>query len=228
VCKNKEAESLRFLLATPVSLLHRKSAKLDKTNFIRVQFQPEPDKLFPKFNFPPREILPRFVIRIVISSMQQHMDKGLKNNSLYKQIYNLVCQIPPGKVATYGQIARIIDPCAARWVGYAMAALPFSTDVPWQRVINHRGEISRRAHGDDSFYQRQLLEAEGIQFDKRGRVDLKKVRWVGPECEWLADNGLDLPASKMKANKRVGEKYGYVKSPVSTGAFYRGEKRRRA
>ncbi len=112
-------------------------------------------------------------------SSQQYFHRGLKLTPLYGQIYNMVRQIPPGKVATYGQIAKIVERCTARMVGYAMAALPAVTDVPWQRVINHRGEISQRTHGDGSLRQRKLLEGEGIQFDKCGRVDLKKVRWAG-------------------------------------------------
>ena len=96
----------------------------------------------------------------------------------YEQIYNVVRQIPPGKVATYGQIAKIVDRCTARMVGYAMSALPSNTDVPWQRVINSKGEISRRSRGDGSLRQRRLLQAEGVKFDKRGRVNLGKFRWV--------------------------------------------------
>ena len=102
-----------------------------------------------------------------------------KNPSIYEQIYKVVGQIPPGKVATYGQIARMLGRCTPRLVGYAMAALPFHLDLPWQRVINSKGQISPRIHGDGNVRQRQLLEAEGIHFDSDGRVDLKKVRWKG-------------------------------------------------
>jgi methylated-DNA-protein-cysteine methyltransferase-like protein len=113
--------------------------------------------------------------------MQQYFHRGLRHYSFYDQIYDVVRQIPPGKVATYGQIAKITTRCTARMVGYAMAALPSNTNVPWQRVINHKGEISRRNRGDGSLRQRKLLEAEGIKFDERGRVDLKKVRWPEPD-----------------------------------------------
>jgi methylated-DNA-protein-cysteine methyltransferase-like protein len=58
-----------------------------------------------------------------------------------------------------------------------MAALPDDADVPWQRVINSRGEVSPRAHGAGHARQRRLLEAEGIVFDRRGRVDLAKYGW---------------------------------------------------
>ncbi len=110
--------------------------------------------------------------------MRQFLHKGLRHTS-YDQIYDVVRHIPPGRVATYGQIAKIVGRCTARMVGYAMAALPSNTDVPWQRVINHKGEISRRVSGDGGLRQRKLLQAEGIKFVGTGRVDLKKVRWPG-------------------------------------------------
>jgi methylated-DNA-protein-cysteine methyltransferase related protein len=99
----------------------------------------------------------------------------------YERVYEAVRRIPPGRVATYGQIAKIVGRCTARMVGYAMAALPPGSRVPWQRVINHRGEISPRTRGDGALRQRRLLQKEGIRFDRRGRVNLKKVRWPGPE-----------------------------------------------
>ena len=94
----------------------------------------------------------------------------------YKIIYDLVRQIPRGRVATYGQLATL-----ARWgrrarhVGGAMHASP--DGVPWHRVINSKGEISPRANSDSHELQRHLLEAEGVEFDLRGRVDLKKYGW---------------------------------------------------
>ena len=113
--------------------------------------------------------------------MRRYRNLGSKNNSVYQKIYDVVGRIPPGKVATYGQVAKIVDRCTARMVGYAMAALPWGVDVPWQRVINYKGEISPRAHGDGSTRQKKLLMAEGIRFDSRGRVDFKKVRWNSPK-----------------------------------------------
>jgi methylated-DNA-protein-cysteine methyltransferase-like protein len=120
------------------------------------------------------------------SSKQQYLPRGLQQPPLYEKIYSVVRQIPPGKVATYGQIAKIVDRCTARMVGYAMAALSSSVDVPWQRVINYRGEISRRSHGDGSLRQRKLLEEERIRFDPKGRVDLEKVRWAGPDTKFIS------------------------------------------
>ena len=105
------------------------------------------------------------------------------------QVWEIVRQIPPGKVATYGLIASLMPPppgmsaqdyraFGARWVGGAMAGCP--DDVPWQRVINAQGKISTRRHGGEN-YQRQLLEDEGVIFDERQRVDLKRFGWSGPE-----------------------------------------------
>ncbi|MEZ4729718.1 MAG: MGMT family protein [Caldilineaceae bacterium] len=67
------------------------------------------------------------------------------NQPLYQRIYTMVQQIPPGQVVTYGQVAALVGNCTARMVGYAMAALDGSADVPWQRVINAQGKISPRA-----------------------------------------------------------------------------------
>ena len=72
---------------------------------------------------------------------------------LYVRIYDLVRQIPPGKVATYGQIAGVVGGCTARMVGYAMAAVPEGLDVPWQRVINAKGKISPHGFGYGTWLQ---------------------------------------------------------------------------
>lgn len=114
---------------------------------------------------------------------------SLKDAPLYERIYAVVGQIPPGKVATYGQIALIVGGCTARMVGYAMAALPFGSDVPWQRVINRQGKISPRAAGNGSARQRQFLEAEGVRFDQKNRVDFEEAGWLGPDWGWLEFHG---------------------------------------
>ena len=98
----------------------------------------------------------------------------------YQQIYAIVRQIPHGKVASYGQIAALVDRCTARMVGYAMHAIGAEdADVPWQRVINSQGRISAHGDGIGSGLQRQLLEEEGIQFDRNGRVDFNRFGWLG-------------------------------------------------
>ncbi len=108
---------------------------------------------------------------------------SLPEPSLYDRIYAVVRRIPPGRVATYGQVAAIVGRCMPRTVGYAMAAVPAESDVPWHRVINGRGEISARREGDGDRRQRVLLEAEGVYFDALGRVDFHRVGWRGLEGE---------------------------------------------
>ena len=99
--------------------------------------------------------------------------------SFFEQVYRVVGCIPPGRVATYGQIARILDmPRAARTVGWALRALPEGHDVPWQRVINAQGAISSRG-SPGAAVQQALLEDEGIVFDAQGRVDLNEYGWTG-------------------------------------------------
>lgn len=96
----------------------------------------------------------------------------------YERIYKVVRRIPKGKVATYGQVAELAEMEGhARQVGYAMHALPPRSNVPWHRVINAKGEVSPRTSGDSHELQRMLLEAEGVEFDLKGRCDLKKYRW---------------------------------------------------
>jgi methylated-DNA-protein-cysteine methyltransferase-like protein len=116
-------------------------------------------------------------------------ESSLRDAPVYEQIYAVVCQIPPGQVATYGQIAGIVGNCTARMVGYAMAALPFDTDVPWQRVINAQGKVSPRSGGQGGALQRQILEGEGVHFDSRDRVDFEQVGWSGPDWAWLEQHG---------------------------------------
>lgn len=98
----------------------------------------------------------------------------------HARFHDVVGRIPAGRVATYGQVAAAAGlPGRARLVGYALAALPEGSDVPWHRVINARGEISSRA-GDGSAekIQRLLLESEGVSFDPCGRIDLERFGWL--------------------------------------------------
>lgn len=102
-----------------------------------------------------------------------------ESDSTYARIYAVIACIPEGKVATYGQVAALAGlPGHARQVGYALHACPDGADIPWQRVINSKGEVSPRAEpGFMEGYQRHLLEEEGVVFNLAGRVDLKRYRW---------------------------------------------------
>lgn len=102
-----------------------------------------------------------------------------------RRVYRVVARIPPGRVATYGQVAVLAGhPRRARHVGQALANLPPELDLPWHRVINAHGRISvrggargsRRAPGAAEQRQRRLLEAEGVVF-RQGRVSLRRYRW---------------------------------------------------
>jgi methylated-DNA-protein-cysteine methyltransferase-like protein len=90
-----------------------------------------------------------------------------------------VSRIPRGRVATYGQVARLAGlPRHARLAGYALHALPDSTSVPWHRVVNAKGEVSPRRDGSEhQLLQRLMLEREKVRFDRNGRLDLAALRW---------------------------------------------------
>jgi methylated-DNA-protein-cysteine methyltransferase-like protein len=101
-----------------------------------------------------------------------------KSTSIYQTIYRIVRRIPRGRVATYGQVAQLAGLRGhARQVGYALHALPDGQSLPWQRVVNAQGSISLRSRNDNHQFQRLLLEAEGIRFDRRGRINLERYRW---------------------------------------------------
>ncbi len=102
--------------------------------------------------------------------------------SKYDAIYAIVREIPYGQVATYGQVADLANlPGHARLVGYALFRVAPDADIPWHRVINAKGEVSESPvrYGSDHL-QRSLLEAEGVQFNAKGRVNLSRYRWQKP------------------------------------------------
>lgn len=96
----------------------------------------------------------------------------------FQSIWNVVRQIPAGKVATYGQIARMVGkPRGARLVGYAMAACPESSDVPCHRVVDRFGGTKAAFNTYIANGQRFLLEAEGVGFRPDGTVDMEQYQW---------------------------------------------------
>jgi methylated-DNA-protein-cysteine methyltransferase related protein len=102
--------------------------------------------------------------------------------SKYQKIYAVVRKIPVGKVLTYGQVAELAGLYGkARLVGYALFRVEIASDLPWQRVVNAKGEISysiARCGGD--YLQKTLLEQEGIEFERENSIDLQKYRWNPP------------------------------------------------
>ena len=104
----------------------------------------------------------------------------LRGDAAAKGICAVVRRIPSGWVATYGQVATMAGmPRRARLVGRVLQDLDSTTNVPWHRVVNAKGEVSfslSRNGGD--VLQRRLLEKEGIKFDDRNRLDLERNRWL--------------------------------------------------
>lgn len=100
--------------------------------------------------------------------------------SLNERIWQVVAAIPPGRVATYGDVARLAGlPRGARRVGVALHRLPAATRLPWHRVLNARGRLSLPPDSTAGRRQRRRLEQEGLAFDGQGRVDLARYRWRG-------------------------------------------------
>ncbi len=96
---------------------------------------------------------------------------------LYARIHAVVAQIPHGRVSTYGRIARLAGRCTPRHVGFALAALPAGTPIPWHRVVNAKGALSPRADGAEPVHQRRALKREGVRFSRQGRIDLEVHGW---------------------------------------------------
>ena len=141
----------------------------------------------------------------------------MSGRDTYDQIvWDIVWQVPAGRVTTYGQIASMIPvpegmnaagylAIAPRWVGYAMRRCmsdsfnnppdPAQPSIPWHRVINSQGKISLAEGSYEAVQQRIRLEDEGVEFDKRGQVDLRRYSWDGPDEDWLKARHLVRPLS---------------------------------
>ena len=100
--------------------------------------------------------------------------------SVFEKIYKTVCEIPCGKVATYGQVALLAgNPRWARVVGYALHKNPAPGVIPCHRVVNRCGFVAGNFAVGGGDAQRALLENEGVKFEKDGHIDLKKYGWQG-------------------------------------------------
>jgi methylated-DNA-protein-cysteine methyltransferase related protein len=97
----------------------------------------------------------------------------------FDSVYAMVRRIPRGKVATYGQIARLVGaPRSARVVGWAMHGNPHGARVPWQRVVQRGGSLSETVCPADPDRQRRLLAREGVTFLLDGRIDMAVHQWA--------------------------------------------------
>lgn len=118
---------------------------------------------------------------------------NVDDKSYRERVYEIVRQIPHGKVMTYGQIAIILgEGYTARTVGYVMHGAD-TENVPWQRVINSQGACSTGKMTIPLNLQQSILESEGVVFNEKGRCDLKTYQWfpVGTEPEEMQPSLLD-------------------------------------
>jgi methylated-DNA-protein-cysteine methyltransferase-like protein len=98
---------------------------------------------------------------------------GVLNQDLVYEVLSVVEEIPAGRVATYGQIARLTGRDRnARLVGKILSMSAYYGQYPCHRVVNHAGRTAPVFHA-----QRELLENEGVKFRMNGSVDLKKYQW---------------------------------------------------
>ena len=102
----------------------------------------------------------------------------------FEKIYKVVCSIPEGKLATYGQVARLAgNPRWARVVRYALHVNSAFGVIPCHRVVNRQGRTAAAFAFGGSDMQRSMLEAEGVHFLPDGTVDMDQHNWLGPDSK---------------------------------------------
>ncbi|WP_405331055.1 MGMT family protein [Flavobacterium oreochromis] len=102
----------------------------------------------------------------------------ISDQNFFQRVYEIVRQIPYGKVTSYGAIAKALGAArSARMVGWAMNASHEIEDVPAHRVVNRNGFLTGKHHFGGSNLMQQLLENEGIKIVDNQIVDLKKHFW---------------------------------------------------
>jgi methylated-DNA-protein-cysteine methyltransferase-like protein len=134
--------------------------------------------------------------------MRPTSKRSAPSSGTFALILAVVARIPRGRVATYGQVARLAGlPGAARAVGWALAALPDDgeRDIPWHRVINAQGGISPRAGGlDCGAPQAVRLRREGVRPRSHGRYDLARYGWDGAAAK--SAKGSIVPGRSRRSN----------------------------
>ncbi|UOX35248.1 MGMT family protein [Flavobacterium sediminilitoris] len=104
-------------------------------------------------------------------------EKSNKDN-FFERVYDIVRQIPEGKVTSYGAIAKAIGAArSARMVGYAMNASHDMEDVPAHRVVNRKGLLTGKHHFDGTNLMAQLLENEGVKVIDNQIINFEKHFW---------------------------------------------------
>jgi len=123
--------------------------------------------------------LPRKTIKPVREKLASVNPSGKKDNSFFELVYEVVRQIPKGRVTSYGAIAACLGTkLSARMVGWAMhGAGKAAPKVPAHRVVNRNGMLSGKHHFSTPTRMRELLEKEGIKVKKDVIVGFKKLFW---------------------------------------------------
>ncbi len=125
--------------------------------------------------------------------MRRPPDPALAAADRRRRIRAMVSAIPPGRVASYGQIASLVGlPRGARLVGRVMSTLPPESDVPWHRVLNAAGRISLPGGSEAFRRQRDRLREEGVVV-RGGRVSMKEFGWEPALDELLWNPALHAP-----------------------------------
>ncbi len=115
-----------------------------------------------------------------LSTQYSVLSTSSSTQHFFEAVWELVREVPPGCVTTYGWLARRLGrPQHARLVGYALHGAS-RHDVPCHRVVNHQGRLSGAPHFGPPG-QRALLEVEGVTFKPEGGVDLRRHLWRPPE-----------------------------------------------
>ena len=93
----------------------------------------------------------------------------------FHRVWKILQKVPRGRVVTYGQVSQMIDErLTPVGIGWAIRAAPDGA-LPWHRVVSSKGTVS--TDGEHPGLQRALLEAEGVTFDREGRIDLARFGW---------------------------------------------------
>lgn len=102
----------------------------------------------------------------------------MERGGFFERVYEVVEQIPPGMVASYGQVAKLVgEPRRARYVGFALHANPRPGEIPCHRIVFADGRLAAGFAFGGPGVQRKLLEAEGVTFVDDDRVDMRACRW---------------------------------------------------
>jgi methylated-DNA-protein-cysteine methyltransferase-like protein len=110
--------------------------------------------------------------------LYRHKRRDAADESFFKRVYEIVAQIPEGKVITYGQIAVMLGvPKDAQKVGWAMASTPADLQIPCHRVVNKSGAMAPDYAFGGAEKQRAMLEKEGVTFKADGCIDMRKHLW---------------------------------------------------